>query len=243
MTPTLTAFAASPDRGRGLARDFRVRWALEELGLTCDVRLVSFEELGTPDYRKLQPFGQIPAWREEGLDLFESGAIVLHLAQGHPGLLPPDPAGRARATAWVFAALDTVEPPIWDWDLARMVEGDKPWHAAREPMLRARIRKRLVELAVWLGDGDWLEASFTAGDLMLVTVLRRLHGSGMLEDHPTLAAYVARGEARPAFQRAFAAQQALAEAAPGAGPARAELRDDRVLLSGQPTKRSSPAEA
>ena len=211
MLPALTAFAASPDRGRGLARDFRVRWALEELGLTCDVRLVSFDDLGTAGYRRLQPFGQIPAWREEGLDLFESGAIVLHLAQGHPGLLPPDHAGRARATAWVFAALDTVEPPIWDWDLARMVEGDKPWHVARESMLRARIHKRLGELAAWLGDGDWLEGSFTAGDLMMVTVLRRLHGSGMLEDHPTLAAYVARGEIRPAFQRAFAAQKALAE--------------------------------
>lgn len=209
MPAILTAFANSPDRGRALARDFRVRWALEEVGQIYDVRLVSFDDLKTAAYRSLQPFGQIPAWQEDGLDLFESGAIVLHLAQRYPGILPRNEAGRARAIAWVFAAIDTVEPPIWDWDLARMVERQKPWHAEREPMLKARIHQRLGELAVWLGDAEWLEGSFTAGDLMMVTVLRRLHGSGILEDHPSLAAYVARGEARPAFQRAFAAQRAV----------------------------------
>lgn len=213
MRAVLTAFADSPDRGRGLARDFRVRWALEEVGQTCDLRLVGLAELKTPEYRALHPFGQIPAWQEEGLDLFESGTIVLHLAQEHRGLLPGDPAARARATAWVFAALDTVEPPIWDWDLARMVEGHQPWHAERQPMLEARIRRRLGELAAWLGESDWLEGPFTVGDLMMVTVLRRLLGSGMLEDHPALAAYVARGEARPAFRRAFAAQKAARDAA------------------------------
>jgi glutathione S-transferase len=205
--PVLTAFADSPDRGRGLARDFRVRWALEELGQTFDVRLVSFAELKTPDYRALHPFGQIPAWQEKGLDLFESGAIVLHLAQQHPGLLPDDRAGRARATAWDFAALDTVEPPIWDWDLARMVESHQPWHTERLPMLEARIHKRLQELSEWLGTKDWLEGTFTLGDLMMVSVLRRLEGSGLLEDHPFLADYVARGQARPAFRRAFTAQR------------------------------------
>lgn len=212
MRGVFAAFAAAPDRGRGLARDFRVRWALEELGQTSDVRLVSFAELKTPEYQALHPFGQIPTWQEDGLDLFESGAIVLHLAQQHQGLLPEDKAGRARAVAWVFAALDTVEPPIWDWDLACMVERNKPWHAERQPMLEARIHKRLGELGVWLGEKDWLEGTFTLGDLMMVTVLRRLHGSGLLEEHPSLAGYVARGEARPAFLRAFAAQKAVFDA-------------------------------
>lgn len=212
MRGVLAAFADSPDRGRGLARDFRVRWALEELGQSCDVRLVSFADLKAPEYRALHPFGQIPTWQEDGLDLFESGAIALHLAQQHQGLLPEDKAGRARAMAWVFAALDTVEPPIWDWDLVRMVERNKPWHAERQPMLEARIHKRLGELGVWLGEKDWLQGTFTLGDLMMVTVLRRLHGSGLLEEHPSLAGYVARGEARPAFLRAFAAQKAIFDA-------------------------------
>ncbi len=212
MRGVLAAFSDSPDRGRGLARDFRVRWALEELGQSCDVRLVSFADLKTPEYRALHPFGQIPTWQKDGHELFESGAIALHLAQQHQGLLPEDKAGCARAMAWVFAALDTVEPPIWDWDLARMVERNKPWHAERQPMLEARIHKRLGELGVWLGEKDWLEGTFTLGDLMMVTVLRRLHGSGLLEEHPSLAGYVARGEARPAFLRAFAAQKAVFDA-------------------------------
>lgn len=212
MRAVLTAFADSPDRGRGLARDFRVRWAIEELGQTCDVRLVSFAELKTPEYQALHPFGQIPTWQDDGLELFESGAVVLHLAQQHRGLLPEGKTGRARAMAWVFAALDTVEPPIWDWDLARMVERNKPWHAERQPMLESRIHKRLGELGVWLGEKDWLEGTFSVGDLMMVTVLRRLHGSGILEEHPSLAGYVARGEARPAFRRAFKAQKAVCDA-------------------------------
>lgn len=208
MRAVLTAFADSPDRGRGLARDFRIRWALEELGQSCEVRLVGFPDLKTPAHRALQPFGQIPAWAEEGLVLFESGAIVLHLADRHPGLLPQDMAGRARAKAWVFAAIDTVEPPIWDWDLSRMLESREPWHPRRQPMLEARIRQRLGDLAIWLGEKEWLEGSFSVGDLMMVTVLRRLHGSGMLEDQSSLADYVARAETRPAFQRAVAAQKA-----------------------------------
>jgi glutathione S-transferase len=212
MAGVLTAFADSPDRGRGLARDFRVRWALEELGQTYDVRLVNFRELKTPDYRALQPFGQIPAWKEDGLDLFESGAIVLHLAQRFPGLLPDDRVGRARATAWVLAALNTVEPPIWDWDLARMVERHQPWHAERQPMLEARIHTRLQELSQWLGTKDWLEGTFCIGDLMMVTVLRRLNGSGILDEYASLARYAARGEARPAFVRAFEAQKAVFDA-------------------------------
>lgn len=209
MCAILTAFATSPDRGRALARDFRVRWALEEVGQPYDVRLMTFAELKAPDHRRLNPFGQIPTWQDGEFHLFESGAIVLHIGQRHRGLLPDDEAGRARAIAWTFAAIDTVEPPIWDWDLARMVESDKTWHAERQPMLESRIRQRLSELAARLGASEWLERGFSVGDLMMVSVLRRLQGSGLLEEHPSLAAYVSRGEARPAFGRAFAAQKAV----------------------------------
>lgn len=225
MSGVLTAFSKSPDRGRALARDFRIRWAFEEVGQSYDVRLLSFDDLKAPAHRELNPFGQIPTWQEDGINLFESGAIVLHIAQRHPGLLPDDEAGHARAIAWTFAAIDTVEPPIWDWDLARMIEADKPWHTARQPMLEGRIRKRLGELAAWLGDSDWLEDAFTIGDLMMITVLRRLIGSCFLEEHPTLAAYVKRGEARPPFARAFAAQKAVFDKAGGQG-ASLEAKDD-----------------
>lgn len=209
MNPILTAFEASPDLGRGLARDMRVRWALEETGQPYDVRLVSFAALKEPAHRARNPFGQIPTWEDGDLSLFESGAIVLHIAERHPGLLPADVTARARAMAWIFAAIDTVEPPIFDLDIAGIVEGDKPWHAERKPMLEARVRKRLGELAAWIGNRDWLEDEFTAGDLMMVTVLRRLQGTDLLEEQPRLAAYVARSEARPAFTRAFAAQRAV----------------------------------
>ncbi|MGQ4582987.1 glutathione S-transferase N-terminal domain-containing protein [Lysobacter sp. F60174L2] len=206
MAPTITAFERSPDRGKGLARDMRVRWAFEEAGQPYDVRLVSFEQMRAPAYRALHPFGQIPTFEEGGLTLFESGSIVLHIAERHPGLLPDDANARARAISWIFAALDTVEPPIVDRSMATIVERDKPWYEARLPMLDDRVRKRLGQLSTRLGDTDWLDGAFSAGDLMMVTVLRRLNGSGLLEEHPNLAAYVARGEARPAFKRAFEAQ-------------------------------------
>jgi glutathione S-transferase len=208
MTPTITAFAASPDRGRGLARDMRVRWACEEVGLAYDTRLVSFAELRGPAHRALNPFGQIPTWEEDGLGLFESGAIVLHVAENHPGLLPPDATARARAKAWIFAAIDTVEPPIVDLSIAGIVEREKPWHGLRLPMLEERVRTRLAELGDWLGGRDWLEGAFTAGDLMMVTVLRRAPTT-LLAEQPIVADYVARGEARPAFRRAFAAQKTV----------------------------------
>ncbi len=213
MIPTITAFAASPDRGRGLARDCRVRWAMEEIGQPSDVRLLSFAALKDPAHLARNPFGQIPTWEQNGLVLFESGAIVLHVAERFPGLLPGDEAPRARARAWVFAALDTVEPPIVDLSIAGIVERDKPWHEDRKPLLEERVRYRLTQLAAWLGERDWLEGAFTVADLMMVTVLRRLHGTGLLDAHPTLVAYVGRGEVRPAFQRAFAAQRAVFEEA------------------------------
>jgi glutathione S-transferase len=209
MTITLTAFERSPDRGRGLARDMRVRWALEEAGQAYEVRLVSFEAMKQPGHWALHPFGQIPTYEDGDLVLFESGAIVLHIAQRHAGLLPDEPNARARAIAWMFAALNTVEPPIVERSLATIIERDQPWFEARQPMLEDRVRDRLDQLAARLGDADWLDGAFSAGDLMMVTVLRRAAVAGILEAYPTLGAYVARGEARPAYQRAFADQLAV----------------------------------
>ena len=217
--PAITAFERSPDRGRGLARDMRVRWALEETGLAYDVTLVSFETMKQAAHLARNPFGQIPTYEEGDLVLFESGAIVLHLAEGHPGsgLLPGNTGARARAIAWMFAALNTVEPPIVELSMAGVVERDKPWYEARLPMLQDRVRTRLEQLSNRLGDGEWLDGAFSAGDLMMVAVLLRLRSSGLLDEYPSVAAYVARGEARPAYQRAFAAQRAVFEA--GAGQA------------------------
>lgn len=216
MNPTITAFATSPDRGRGLARDMRVRWALEETGQRYDVRLVTFPEMKQAAHLALHPFGQIPTWEEGDLALFESGAIILHLAERHPGLLPEETDARARAIAWMFAALSTMEPPIVEFGMAKLFERDKPWFEQRQPMLEDRVRTRLGQLSARLGDADWLDGAFSAGDLLMVTVLRRLDGHGMVEQHPNLAAYVARGEGRPAYQRAFAAQLAVFTAASGA---------------------------
>jgi glutathione S-transferase len=212
MTPTITAFESSPDRGRGMARDMPVRWALEEVGQPYDVRLVSFAEMKQPAHLALQPFGQIPTYQDGGLVLFESGAIVLHIAERHAGLLSDDADARARAIAWMFAAKSTLEPPIVERGMAWLLEQDKDWYAGRMPMLDGRVRDRLGELSRRLGDADWLDGDFSAGDLLMVVVLRRLNGSGLLEEHPNLAAYVARGEARTAFQRALGAQLAVFEA-------------------------------
>ena len=209
MTVTITAFERSPDGGKGLARDTRVRWALEEVGVPYDVRLVSFAAMKEPAHLALHPFGQIPTFEEGDVVLFESGAIILHLAQHHAGLLPQESAARARAIAWMFAALNTVEPPILDLTTARIIEGDRPWAAERMPLVRERIRVRLEQLVARLGDADWLDGAFSAGDLTMVSVLLRTRPSGLLAEYPALDAYVARGEARPAYQRAFAAQWAI----------------------------------
>ena len=213
MSPTITAFKSSPDRGRGLARDMRVRWALEEVGQPYDVRLLSFSEMKETAHRALHPFGQIPTYQEGDIALFESGAIVFHIAERHAGLLPNDANARARAITWMFAALGTVEPPIVEHEMAALVERDKTWYEERLPILEHRVRDRLNELSSRLGDADWLEDEFSAGDLLMVTVLRRLNGTGMLEEYPNLSAYVARGEARPAYKRAFDDQLAVFTAA------------------------------
>lgn len=213
MPPTITAFESSPDRGRGQARDMRVRWALEEVGQPYDVRLVSFAAMKQPAHLALHPFGQIPTFEDGDLALFESGAIVLHIAERHAGLLPADANARSRAIAWMFAALNTVEPPIVELGMVMLTERDKSWYEERLPMLRDRVRIRLGELSRRLGDADWLDGAFSAGDLMMVTVLRRLNTSSLLEEYPNISAYVARGEARPAFRRAFEAQLAVFTAA------------------------------
>jgi glutathione S-transferase len=209
LPPVITAFEQSPDRGRGLARDMRVRWALEEADQPYEVRLVSFDAMKEPAHRALHPFGQIPTYEEGPLTLFESGAIVFHIAQRHAGLLPEEANTRARAISWMFAALNTVEPPILDLQTIKFLERDKSWYEERLPMVENRIRDRLGELSDHLGNAEWLDGAFSAGDLMMVAVLIRLRASGLLNEYPNLAAYVARGEARPAYQRAFAAQLAV----------------------------------
>lgn len=213
MPPIITAFENSPDRGKGQARDMRVRWALEEVGQPYDVRLVSFAAMKAPAHLALHPFGQIPTYEDGDLALFETGAIVLHIAERHAGLLPVEPNARARAIAWIFAALNTLEPPIVELGMAMLIERDKSWYAERLPMLQERVRTRLGELSRRLGGADWLDGAFSAGDLMMVTVLRRLNTSGLLHEFPEIDAYVARGEARPAFRRAFDAQLAVFTAA------------------------------
>jgi len=210
VTITITAFELSPDGGQGLARDTRVRWALEEVGQPYEVRLVSFRAMKEPAHLALHPFGQIPTYEEGDLALFETGAIVLHIAGRHTaGLLPKDPNARARAITWMFAAVNTLEPPILELANAKLLEGDRPWNRDRLPLVEDRVRNRMGQLARRLGDADWLEGAFSAGDLMMASVLLRLRSSGMLDEYPKLAAYVARGEARPAYKRAFAAQLAV----------------------------------
>ncbi len=209
MSITITAFERSPDEGKGLARDMRVRWALEEVGRSYDVRLLSFRAMKEPAHRRLHPFGQIPTYEEGDLVLFESGAIVFHVAEHHAGLLPEDANARARAITWMFAALNTVEPPVVERELAPYLERDKPWYEERLSFLEDRVHDRLEDLSGRLGDANWLDGAFSAGDLLMVMVLRRLDGTGILEKHPNLSAYVARAEARPAYKRAFEDQLAV----------------------------------
>lgn len=211
MHPIITAFAASPDQGQGMARDMRLRWAFEEVGQPYDVRLVSFAQMKQPAHLAVHPFGQIPTYEHDGLALFESGAIVLHIAQRHAGLLPVDADARARAIGWLFAALNTVEPPIVELEQAGYTEADRPWYPEHKAMMEQRVRVRLGQLSQRLADADWIDGDFSAADLLLVTVLRRAEDTGLLDAFPNLPAYIARGTARPAYRRAFAAQRAVHE--------------------------------
>ncbi len=208
MTITITAFERSPDGGKGLARDTRVRWALEEVGQPYEVRPVSFRALKEPAHLALHPFGQIPTYEEGALVLFETGAIVLHIAERHAGLLPAEANARARAVTWMFAALSTIEPPILELTHARLLERDKPWATERLPLVEERVRARLQQLSTRLGTAAWLDGAFSAGDLMMVSVLLRVKPSGMLNGFPNLLRYVESGEGRPAYRRAFDAQAA-----------------------------------
>lgn len=213
MTPTITAFERSPDGGKGLARDMRVRWALEEVGQPYEVRLLSFKAMKEPAHLAFHPFGQIPTYEERDLALFESGAIVFHIAERHAGLLPDDANARARAITWMFAALSTMEPPIVDLAFARLLERDEAWYEQRLSVVEDRVHNRLGQLSLRLGDAEWLDGAFSAGDLMIASVLLRVKASGLLDQYPNLSAYVARAEARPAYRRAFEAQLAVFTAA------------------------------
>ena len=207
--PTITAFDWVPDFAKGQVRDLRVRWALEEVGQAYDVRYLSQGAQKAPPHRARQPFGQVPTYEVGELTLFESGAIVLHIAETHAGLLPSDASARARAIEWMFAALNTVEPPIMDMAIATLFEADKPWSKPRLPGVMARIDERLGEVSARLGDASWLDGDeFTAGDLLMAAVLRILRGESALERYPNLAASVARAEDRPPFKRAMEAQMA-----------------------------------
>jgi glutathione S-transferase len=213
MKPVITAFRDSPDLGMGQARDMRVRWALEEVGQDYDVRLLSMTELKAPPHRRIQPFGSIPTYEDGELALFETGAIVFHIAETREGLLPNEPKARAQAITWMFAALNTVEPPIVEREAFMLIEHDKEWFAKRRPLLDDNVRKRLGELSAFLQNADWLDGEFSAADLLMVSVLRRLDASNIpeppliLNDFPSLSDYVSRGVARPAYERAFEAQR------------------------------------
>lgn len=214
--PTISAYIWVPDFARGLVRDLRVRWALEEAGKSYAVRKLDPRVERPADYFLEQPFGQVPAYNDNDVHLFESGAIVLHVGADSTTLLPADAGERARATAWVFAALNSLEPYVQQLATIDLFSAGEDWAKARRPEVVKTIQGRLRRIADHLGDKEWLEGSFTAGDLMMVTVLRILRGTGLVEEQPTLAAYQARGEARPAFQRALAAQFADFEPEPAA---------------------------
>ncbi|MES3154275.1 glutathione S-transferase family protein [Sphingomonas faeni] len=216
MRPIITAYDWVPDFARGQVRDLRLRWALEEVGQPYDVLYLQQGEQKQPPHRDRQPFGQVPTYEAGDLMLFESGAIVLHIAQTQgDALLPADDDARARAIEWMFAALNTLEPPIMDRANATLFERDEPWSLPRLPAIDRRIDERLRELAGRLGRRQWLDGDrFSAGDLMMVAVLRIVGGTPLLDAHPTLTEYVARGEARPAFARALADQLAGFTGAP-----------------------------
>jgi glutathione S-transferase len=210
---TVTAFKRVPPFAQGLVRDLRVRWALEEAGLRYEVKLLAEGEKDSPEYRAWQPFGQVPAYEENGLKLFESGAIVLRIAERSENLLPGDPAARARAIEWLFAALNTIEPPIANLAGIDLFAADEEWARLRRPESEASVRKRLAELAGALGDGPFIDGPrFTVGDLMMATVLRILRHTALVAE-AGLADYLARCESRPAFQRALAGQMAAFEEA------------------------------
>lgn len=204
----ITAFAWVPPFAQGLVRDLRVRWALEEAGVPYRERLLEAMNERPEDYFREQPFGQVPIYNEGDIHMFETGAIVLHIGERSEVLMPRDPAGRARSTSWVVAALNSIEPMIMELVSIDIFNAKADWARARRPEAEKNVRKRLGRLSNWLGERDYLEDRFTAGDLMMTTMLRILRHTDLVAEYPNLAAYQARCEARPAFQRALEAQLA-----------------------------------
>jgi glutathione S-transferase len=215
----VTAFKWVPPFAQGSVRDIRVRWALEEAGLGYDDHLIGFEDQSTPEYRALQPFGQVPAYRDGRVEMFESGAIVLWIAQNSDALMPADEAGRAMVTTWLFAAMNSVEPYVAELATIDIFNPDKGWAKERRPEVEAMVRRRLADLQTALGDRRWFANNrFSAADILMTHVLRDLRRTSILGDYPALADYVARAEARPAFQRALADQLKPFRAAEAANP-------------------------
>lgn len=210
--PEITGFKWVPPFAQGLVRDTRPRWAFEELGIDYDVRLLELGENKQAAHRALQPFGQVPTLVHGDVELFESGAILLYIAGLKPGLLPGTVAGDARATAWLISGLNSIEPMIFDLVMVNLFDKDEPYADLARPKMEQRLNDRLGELGKALGEKDWLDGGdFTVGDLLMVSALRGLRDTGMIEKHPVLAAYVARGEARPAFKRALADHMSVFE--------------------------------
>jgi glutathione S-transferase len=217
---TLYAFKWVPDFAQGLVRDLRVRWALEEAGIPYATRLLGRDDNDTPEYRKLQPWGQVPVIEDDGLVLFESAAIVQYIADKSEALSPRDPSERAKMAQWLFAAMNSVEPHISNLGNIDLFHADQEWAKARRPSQEAFTRMKLASLAKRLNGREWLEDRFTVADLIMVSVLRNLRHTDIVSADPVLGPYVARGEARPAFQRALAAQLATFKAnAPEMQPA------------------------
>ena len=214
MTPTITTFKWVPEFARGFVRDVRARWAFEEAGQAYAVDLLDGPAVKAPAHRRFQPFGQVPTYRDDTVEIFESGAIVMHICETHGVLTPADPAARAKAVQWLIAALNSIEPWVMQMAVVDLFEADRPWSAERRPKVMDDLHARLADLAAALGDKETLEGGpFTFGDLMMVSVLGGLRGSDVLDAHPNLDAYVARGEGRPAHRKAMADHLAVFEVA------------------------------
>lgn len=216
----ITALRSVPDGAKGLVRDIRVRWALEEAGLPYSVRKVDMRRdlrgERSAEYLAQNPFGQVPVYRDGPVTMFETGAIALHIGESSEALLPRDPHARGRALSWVIAALNSIEPDLWTYATLDFFHSVQDWATQTRPIFEANARRRLEPVVAYLAEKDWLEGEFTVGDLMMISVLRIFSRTDLTGDFPTLAAYVARGEARPAFQRALAAQLADFEDQPAA---------------------------
>jgi glutathione S-transferase len=216
---TISAFKWVPPFAQGQVRDLRARWALEEAGLAYRTMLLEGkEDQDSAAYRARQPFGKVPMFEEDGLVLFESGSIVLHIGERSETLLPADPAARARAITWLFAALNSIEIVLMPLAEIDFFFPDEEWAKLRRPEAETAARERLGELAAWLGEREYLEERFTVGDLMMSSVLRIARHTDLVTGVPNLKAYQARCEARPAFQRALRAQLAVFEAHPRNSP-------------------------